>query len=111
MFLLFKKEYNKFNLLFFLLKFGKATFNEEEVEENVKNDDYVNWNFEINEESNGTEDNNFGNEKTVDALTENFNKLLSKDKNPKDNSSYCKKEEISKRNIQENFKNMFDEEA
>ncbi len=92
-------------------QFGKTPFKDEEAEEIFKNDDYVNWNFEINEESNGVDENNLTSEKTVDTLTEKFNQLSSKDKIAKDNSSYGKKEEISKRKIQENFKNIFDEEA
>ena len=105
-FLLFKREY----ISYFISQFGKAVFKDEEVEEVIKNEDYVNWNFEINEESNSLEENNLKNEYNLDKLRDNLDHP-SKDKNQKAITHNGKKEELSKKNIQENFKNMFDEEA
>jgi hypothetical protein len=67
----------------------------------------VNWNFEINEESNGNDYEKT--EQSSDKFAEHKN--ANKDKNPNVNVYDHRKGDLSKKKIQENFKNMFDEEA
>ena len=67
----------------------------------------MNWNFEINEESNGNDYSKT--EKNSDKFAEHTN--TNKDKNQNAYLYNHRKEDLSKKKIQENFKNMFDEEA